>query len=65
MDVSEKTLKAPFPYFGGKSRVASLVWSRFTDNKWTQEGRDNKTAGVLLCLALKQLYDQELTTCAK
>lgn len=25
------TLKAPFPYFGGKSRVASLVWSRFGD----------------------------------
>jgi DNA adenine methylase len=23
------TLKAPFPYFGGKSRVASLVWERF------------------------------------
>ena len=22
-------LKAPFPYFGGKSRVASLVWDRF------------------------------------
>lgn len=24
-------LKAPFPYFGGKSRVASLVWSRLGD----------------------------------
>lgn len=24
-------LKAPFPYFGGKSRIASLVWSRFGD----------------------------------
>lgn len=23
--------KAPFPYFGGKSRVASLVWSRLGD----------------------------------
>jgi DNA adenine methylase len=23
-----KKLKAPFPYFGGKSRVAALVWSR-------------------------------------
>jgi hypothetical protein len=23
------TLKAPFPWFGGKSRVADLVWSRF------------------------------------
>src|SRR5271157_42331 len=22
-------LKAPFPYFGGKSRAASLVWPRF------------------------------------
>ena len=22
-------IKAPFPYFGGKARVASLVWSRF------------------------------------
>lgn len=26
-------LKAPFPYFGGKSRVASLVWERFGDTK--------------------------------
>jgi DNA adenine methylase len=24
-------LKAPFPWFGGKSRVASLVWERFGD----------------------------------
>ena len=26
---SETTLKAPFPWFGGKSRVADLVWDRF------------------------------------
>lgn len=25
------TLKAPFPWFGGKSRAASLIWSRFGD----------------------------------
>lgn len=25
------TLKAPFPWFGGKSRVADLVWERFGD----------------------------------
>lgn len=25
------TLKAPFPYFGGKSKVASEVWARFGD----------------------------------
>lgn len=25
------TLKAPFPYFGGKSTVANLVWQRFGD----------------------------------
>lgn len=24
-------LKAPFPYFGGKSRIAALVWDRFGD----------------------------------
>lgn len=24
-------LKAPFPWFGGKSRAADLVWSRFGD----------------------------------
>lgn len=24
-------IKAPFPWFGGKSRVASLVWERFGD----------------------------------
>jgi len=24
-----ETLKAPFPWFGGKSRVADLVWDRF------------------------------------
>ena len=27
------TLKAPFPFFGGKSKVASIVWSRFGDVK--------------------------------
>ncbi len=26
-------MKAPFPYFGGKSKVASLVWQRFGDVK--------------------------------
>ena len=26
-----ETLKAPFPWFGGKSRVADLVWRRFGD----------------------------------
>lgn len=26
-----KKLKAPFPYFGGKSKVAALVWERFGD----------------------------------
>jgi DNA adenine methylase len=25
------TLRAPFPWFGGKSRVAPLVWERFGD----------------------------------
>jgi site-specific DNA-adenine methylase len=24
-------LKAPFPWFGGKSRVADIVWDRFGD----------------------------------
>lgn len=24
-------MKAPFPWFGGKSRVADLVWDRFGD----------------------------------
>ena len=27
--MSSATLRAPFPYFGGKSRAASLVWERF------------------------------------
>jgi hypothetical protein len=26
-----KELKAPFPWFGGKSRVADIVWDRFGD----------------------------------
>jgi hypothetical protein len=25
------TLRAPFPYFGGKSRAAHLVWAAFGD----------------------------------
>jgi hypothetical protein len=29
--VSDAALKAPFPWFGGKSRVAPLVWERFGD----------------------------------
>jgi len=28
-NVADATLKAPFPYFGGKKRAASLVWDRF------------------------------------
>lgn len=27
--MSESILKSPFPYFGGKSRIASMVWERF------------------------------------
>ena len=26
-----RMLKAPFPYFGGKSRIAPLIWERFGD----------------------------------
>ncbi len=29
MAVYNKKLPSPFPYFGGKSRVADLIWSRF------------------------------------
>lgn len=28
---ARRVLKAPFPWFGGKSRVAALVWTRFGD----------------------------------
>ncbi len=31
MEAGTDILKAPFPWFGGKSRVAPLVWSRFGD----------------------------------
>jgi DNA adenine methylase len=31
--MSNKPLQSPFPYFGGKSRIASLVWERFGDVK--------------------------------
>lgn len=31
IDARAEGLKAPFPYFGGKRRVAPLVWSRFGD----------------------------------
>lgn len=31
MDPAWETLKAPFPYFGGKSKVAPIVWERFGD----------------------------------
>jgi site-specific DNA-adenine methylase len=29
--MEQEALKAPFPWFGGKSRVADLVWDRFGD----------------------------------
>jgi hypothetical protein len=29
--MSDKPLRAPFPWFGGKSRAASLIWSRIGD----------------------------------
>lgn len=31
MEVKPEILKAPFPWFGGKSRVAPQVWERFGD----------------------------------
>ncbi len=31
MSATAEKLKAPFPWFGGKSRVAHLVWERFGD----------------------------------
>lgn len=31
MSASENVLKAPFPYFGGKAKVAAEVWRRFGD----------------------------------
>ena len=30
-EISNKPLRAPFPWFGGKSRAADLIWSRFGD----------------------------------
>ena len=35
---SEQTLRAPFVWFGGKSRVAPLVWERFGDVRNYMEG---------------------------
>ena len=31
--MTSEVIKAPFPYFGGKSRVASVVWEYFGDVK--------------------------------
>lgn len=31
MSTSEGVLKAPFPWFGGKSKIANEVWRRFGD----------------------------------
>lgn len=33
MQTGQRKLKAPFPYFGGKSLIADLVWSRFGNVK--------------------------------
>ena len=33
MNTQSKLLKAPFPYFGGKSAIAAKVWKRFGDVK--------------------------------
>lgn len=41
-----KPLKAPFPYFGGKSKVASLVWDRLGD----VDNFIEPFAGSLACL---------------
>lgn len=43
---SQPVLKAPFSYFGGKSKVAPLVWSRFGDVRNYVE----PFAGSLACL---------------
>ena len=31
LNAEPTVIKAPFPWFGGKSRVAPLVWERFGD----------------------------------
>lgn len=46
LSVSEKPLKAPFPYPGGKSRVADLVWERLSD----VDNYVEPFAGSLACL---------------
>ena len=46
MSIAAAPLKAPFPYFGGKSKVAPLVWSRFGDVRNYVE----PFAGSLACL---------------
>lgn len=46
LTIPQPTLKAPFPYFGGKSKVAGLVWSRFGDVRNYVE----PFAGSLACL---------------
>ena len=38
MIVQARKLRAPFPWFGGKSQVAHIVWERFGSDK---RGRAN------------------------
>ncbi len=38
-DVAKPDLRAPFPYFGGKKRVAQVVWDRFGDGQGERGAR--------------------------
>lgn len=50
-------LRAPFPYFGGKSRIAGEVWARFGDppnfvqwGAWIRQSQDRGCRPVRLVL---------------
>lgn len=53
--MSADTLRAPFPWFGGKSRVAHLVWSAFGADvsdavrEWAIEHGNNKRLRIAVC----------------
>lgn len=47
-EVTIETINAPFPYFGGKSKAASLVWSLFGDVQNYVEPFAG-TAAMLIC----------------
>lgn len=49
MTASASVLRAPFPWYGGKSRVADRVWGLQRLTAWCETNGDRSDTRIVLC----------------